>query len=147
MFGLGNSHFISCILVLLSSYLPWLNMVCHYFISSMTWYGLLLLYLFHDLIWISIASFILPWLDMELFISSLFFHDLICIIIDIAFLFFHDLIWYYVVYCSMTWYGLSSSFISFPCVDNMFPIGFIWFILGWYWTKLDLRFVNQAWQH
>lgn len=114
---------------------PWLDMDCYYFFPwlDMDYYYFIFLpwldmdyfvfwffhLFFHELIWITLHF--LPWLDMDYlsFIVYLFFHDLIWIVYLLLF-----------IYSLMTWYGLSSSSISFPYVDNMFPIGFLWFLLG-----------------
>lgn len=123
----------------------WLEPLCSHFIYPFTtWYELSSFYLFVP--WLDMdcyCFYLLSWFDMDcnffyflsmtwyglqFFTFYLFSHDMIWM--ATIFLFYPDLIWYFVVYCPMTWYGLTLYFISFPHVDNMFPIRFIWLILG-----------------
>lgn len=99
------AHFdlLLCIYILLSFFhdLIWITLLSFIY-SSMIWCGLHWLHFFHDLICLAI-TFLLPWLDMAYSVNLLIFSP---------------------------WPDMDlPSFISFPYVDSMFPIGFLWFIL------------------
>lgn len=124
-FDLITCHFLQ------SCSMTWCGLHCLSFIYSfITWYALSSFYLLMD--YIAYLSSILSWLDMNCLVSIFLFHDLIWIILFIFYLSFHDLIWITMACIFLPWLDmdLSSSFISFSCVNNMFPIRFLWFILG-----------------
>lgn len=130
------------------SSMTWYGLLLFY-PSSMTWYGLILLYLcsmtWYRLLCLSLISSSMTWYELLLFISYLFFHDLIlyCFFFSsmtwygllcywFPFLPWLDMVYFVYLFLLSPWLdiNLSYSFIFFPCVDNMFPIGFLWFILG-----------------
>lgn len=167
MFRLDNSPFISFLLVLLSSYLPWLDMDLlqffyhaliwitlsfgsFTFIFSMTWYGLLLIlfYLFsHYFIWIAIVFLFLPWLDMVMY-CFLSWLDMDCYCFIYPFMTWYELLIYFIssmtwyglllllFYCSMTWYRLFIYYCAIYCSMTWYGIvyllSFIFSYMTWY---------------
>ena len=133
--------------------LPWLAMDHFIYISSiLSWLDMFCLvsifFPWHDMDYSVYLLYVLPWFDMDYFvISYLFFHDLIWTALPLYYHFFtYDIIWmanyfslimtWCVLLCefvptfTMTWYGFVFFFSSFTCVDSMFPIEFLWFIIG-----------------
>lgn len=88
--------------------LSWIDMNCQVSI-----------FLSHDLIWIAICFYLLPWLDMDcyyLYILSMTWYGLL-----LLHLFLHDLIWVAIVYILivLSWYDTNCYYFFFLFRKNI----------------------------